>query len=512
MNKKNILISLGGVAAIALIAAGTIWFLGNDKKISYSQLTVARGTVTKEIKATGPVKAASDVSLAWEKSGRIVAVGAKVGDKVQAGQTLLSLDNSDLAAQLSQAKANLAAAQATYDALKNGARPEQLAMKKLELDKAQADLDNAYDNALVALSDAYAKNDDAVRTYTDGLFTNPDNDSLKLSYITTDSQLEINLAAARQTVNRDQSAWSSEMSQLKASPSHAAIAAELIKAKGYVNETKTYLSYAFDAVTLSANMPAATAASFKSGINAARTEITAASTVLNTQTQTINSLNINLNKVQEDYNLTVAGARSEDLAAQAARVAQAQAAVEAIDVAIAKNFLKAPIAGIVTKLEGKKGEFASPGVTVATIISDSQNEIEIRLSEADVAKADVGAAANVTLDAYGNQNFEGKIISIDPAQTTGADGLTGYKVRIQLTQNYAEIKTGMTANVSIIAASKAGVLYLPESALIRNNNDYYVIKSDKTQSQVEIGLIGSDGRAEIISGLGENETVLTLGQ
>ena len=512
MNKKNILISLGGIAAIALIAAGTLWFLNNDKNISYSEIAVARGTVTKEIKATGPVKAASDVSLAWEKSGRIVAVGAKVGDKVQAGQTLLSLDNADLAAQLAQAKANLAAAQASYDALKNGARPEQLAMKKLALEKAQADLNNAYDNAIVTLNDAYAKNDDAVKTYTDGLFTNPDKDWLKLNYITSDSQIEINLTNARQTVNRNQAAWSAEMSQLKANPSHAAIDAELAKVKSYIGDTRNYLDYAFNIITVSTNMTPAAASSFKTGINAARTEITAASNSINAQTQGINSLYIGLNSVNEDYNLTVAGARSEDLAAQAARVAQAQAAVEAIDVSIGKNFLKAPIAGIVTKLEGKKGEFASPGVTVATIISDSQNEIEIRLSEADVAKAAVGAAANITLDAYGNQNFEGKIISIDPAQTTGADGLTGYKVRIQLTQNYSEIKTGMTANASVIAASKTGVLYLPESALIRNIGDYYAIKPDKTQAKVEIGLIGSDGKVEILSGLAENDTVLMIGK
>ena len=512
MNKKNVLISLSGIVAIIGIAAATYWFLQQDKTVTYSSLTASRGTVVKEVKATGPVKAAADVNLAWEKSGRIVTVGAKVGDKVSAGQTLLTLDNADLAASLAQAQASLDAASATYDQLKNGTRPETLAIKKLALEKAQTDLDNAYDNAIVALSDAYNKNEDAVKTYTDTMFSNPSVDSLKYAYLTSDSQLQNNLEADRKQINQDSASWNSEVSRLKAGATHEEIDAELIKAKTYLNRTSAYLNGAYDIIVASVNMPATTVSAYKTGINAARTEVSAATAALNAQTQTIKNLAINLDSVQEDYNLAVAGTRAEDLQAQAARVSQAQAAVQAIEVSIAKNSLRAPIAGTVTKLEGKKGEYASPGLTVATIISDSQYEIEIRLNEADVAKVSVGDAAAITLDAYGNQQFSGSVIAIDPAPSTGSDGLTGYKVRIQLTQNYAEIKTGMTANVSILADQKDNAIYLPQNALIRNNNDYYVIKADKTQSPVTIGLIGSDGKVEILSGLSENETVLVIGQ
>ena len=65
-----------------------------------------------------------EVDLAFKRGGRLAAVLVKEGDQVQAGQTLLRLDDADLAASVAQAEASLARSQAQLAQTKAGpARP-----------------------------------------------------------------------------------------------------------------------------------------------------------------------------------------------------------------------------------------------------------------------------------------------------------------------------------------------------------------------------------------------------
>ena len=127
----------------------------------------------------------------------------------------------------------------------------------------------------------------------------------------------------------------------------------------------------------------------------------------------------------------LAGARSEDLAAQAARVAQAQAAVDLINVQISKTVLRSPIDGTVTKADAKAGEIALPAVPAIALINDGKFENELHLSETDIAAVKVGDSADVKLDAFGGKNYQATIITIDPAESTAPDGSSGYKIRLQ---------------------------------------------------------------------------------
>ena len=105
---------------VAILIGGSAWAiisLTNVPGNNYQETTVSRATVTKEIKAYGQVKAAEDVDLDPERSGKIVSASVKVGDQVKAGQTIFALDNSDLGTQIQQAQANLLSAQAGMDQL-----------------------------------------------------------------------------------------------------------------------------------------------------------------------------------------------------------------------------------------------------------------------------------------------------------------------------------------------------------------------------------------------------------
>ena len=168
---------------IILIVMG--WFVFSKNKSDAKYIETKRGRVISEVSITGKVKPIKSLDLAFEKSGRISRVLVGIGDRVYTGQALIILDNTDIAAQLAQAKASVKIQQAKLDDLKKGTRIEDLNVKEAELKKAQEDLRGYLANAINILNDAYSKSDDAVRTKTSNLFINgeSDNPTLNTSFI-----------------------------------------------------------------------------------------------------------------------------------------------------------------------------------------------------------------------------------------------------------------------------------------------------------------------------------------
>jgi len=75
--------------------------------------------------------------------GRVAWIGVEKGDKVQQGQLLVRLEDQEFRAQVNQAQANQAAAQARLDQLRTGSRPQEKLKDKAGVLQAEANLQNA---------------------------------------------------------------------------------------------------------------------------------------------------------------------------------------------------------------------------------------------------------------------------------------------------------------------------------------------------------------------------------
>ena len=134
-----------------------------------------QGAISASLSYTGDVKASSQVSVLPKGSGRIESLAVDVGSQVKKGDVLAQLDSGSLKAQLSQAQANLAAAQAKYDNMQAGSRPEQIAQAKANVDAANAKLaemkaggrDEQIAQAQAALDAAKAKQSTVMKGATD---------------------------------------------------------------------------------------------------------------------------------------------------------------------------------------------------------------------------------------------------------------------------------------------------------------------------------------------------------
>jgi len=136
--------------------------------------------------------------------------------------------------------------------------------------------------------------------------------------------------------------------------------------------------------------------------------------------------------------------------------------------------------------------------------------IKVLASEVDITSIKAGEKATITLSAFPNKTFVGTVDQVDTAGTISS-GVVTYNVFVTFVAPPADIKPGMSSNVTIQTARKDDVLIIPSSAIQTNNGQSTVriLRSGRiTSIPVETG-ITSDSTSEITSGVSEGDTLVT---
>lgn len=500
-------------AAVLILIGGVSYRYIFPAKTAPKLIAATRGDISQEVIVTGTTKPVNNLSLAFETTGRISRVSADVGDRVNPEQTLAELDSTELRAQLRQAQANTDAAQAKLAELKRGARSEDIRVAQTALDKAQQDLLNNYSGVINALSDAYAKADDALRNQVSALFINAETANPQLSYSSGDSQAQIDALNLRLQAGTELNAWKSELGILGSTSSASALDQALQNAQSHLNVTRTFINKLMDTLTTPNSLSAATITSYKTSITTARSQLNTATANINSQWQTIAAQKIVVRQKSDELALKLAGSSTEEINAQTAQVAQAQAQIEVIQAQIQKTILRSPIKGTVTKQDAKVGQIVSPNVVVTSVISQDNLQIESNVPEVDIGKIAVKNPISITFDALPGEKFRGRVIAIDPAQTI-IDGVVNFKITIAFASIDPRFKSGLTVNLSIETAKKSNVLILPQLAIIENDRGTFVKKPENgtfKEYPLKLGIRSSNGNVEIISGVSDGEKVLNVG-
>lgn len=174
---------------------------------------------------------------------------------------------------------------------------------------------------------------------------------------------------------------------------------------------------------------------------------------------------------------TRVAAAQAGLGAARQRLESARAGLARASDMASKTVLRAPLSGLITKLNVEKGERAVPGIqsnpiaTLMTIADMSVIEAEIRVAEADIVEVEIGDLAEVEVEAMRDVKFAGKVTEI--GQSPIQDATSGssqnqqskeFKVVVRLLEPSPSLRPGFTANARITTAERTDVLVVPFQA------------------------------------------------
>lgn len=469
--RKIIILILIVLLVVAFVVIGNPFKKGNNgTRIE----KIIRGNIIQEVSETGTVEPTEEISLGFKTAGRIDKIDVKVGDIVEKGTELASLDKTNLLIQLGQSQASLAVAQTQYDKLSENAK-----------NAAQQSLDSAYQDALNTLDDGYLKiynAYNAVNSLQDTYFSTSDQESIKVRY--SKDIINDGLIIVKPLLDLTKTSPTNENID-SANSKMAQILSDVIDALKTVREMCEESVYS-----------SRVSSTDKTSIDNQRSYIITALTNINNSQQTISSDKIALQKAEDDIDY------------YQAKVKEAEANVDSYQQQILDATLIAPISGTITKVDKKAGETVQVTELPISLISLDPFQVKIDIYEEDIVKIKIGNAVDIKIAAFPNETLTGKVISIDPAEKL-VEGVVYYEVTVAFDQLKDGVKPGMTADVVIKTANKENVLLVPKEAVSENGKTTVLIyKNGKTEErEVQIGLEGSDNKVEVVSGLSEGEEV-----
>lgn len=517
----------------ATVALGLTWALASCSSGGQSAApafdTVTRGTVSAGVSASGALAAKTSEQLGFPLGGKLTSVNVKVGQKVEAGDVLATIDSRAAEATLKQAEANVDAQSATLagssdnPAVQNAAaslararhvvleskqqgaassRADTKAVSQAKKQKstdedAKDDAEDAVDNANGACDDAKDTLDDATKAAQQAAALTPPNPAAA----TVAASFASSAASAVSTTCG--AVGSAEAGVTAAKQRLAADETAIVSAE----QRKRVDDAALDVAEASANQGVATA--------------------------------------QGVYDSAVA-ARPHTLDQGQALVDAAQAQVDAAQKTVDDTTLKAPSAGTISAVNGSKGEYLSastgtsalapgssaaipgasgagaasaagpasptrPGGTQFIVLSGlDQLNVVLPFEESDAAQVKAGDKVDVQLDAIPDLVAKGTVESIAPSATP-ISGVVSYYATVSLDSRDPRERDGQTANATVLTNERDDVLTVPNSAVRQQGGASTVVVLAPSGAQrtvtFEAGVVGAD-RTEVVSGLNEGDRVV----
>ncbi len=219
-----------------------------------------------------------------------------------------------------------------------------------------------------------------------------------------------------------------------------------------------------------------------------------------------------------DKAVTEAKARQADCES-----ANAMAMVSASRAAVARSQLErtqliAPFDGIVAEINGELNEYVTPSPPgIATppavdLIDTSCFYVAAPIDEVDAPAIEVGKPARVSLDAFKERRFEGKVRRIAAYVLDREKQARTVEVEVEFSNkgDLEQLLAGYSADVEIILDERRGTVRIPTEAVIEGNRVYLLLPDEGVLEErtIETGMSNWDW-TEVASGLKTGDLVVT---
>lgn len=189
----------------------------------------------------------------------------------------------------------------------------------------------------------------------------------------------------------------------------------------------------------------------------------------------------------------------------------AQAAVDLVKVRLGKTEVRAPFDGAFGFRLSSVGAYVTAGQPIVNLENIDTLKVDFRVPETRLADVKIGLDVTVTVDAYPDRTFRGKVYAIDPLVDVNGRAV---KVRARLDNADRLLRPGLFARVEVTGDSTREVALIPESALMPRGAENHVFRvrdGKAVETPVKLGQRRA-GEVEILEGVSGAEMVVTAGQ
>lgn len=232
-------------------------------------------------------------------------------------------------------------------------------------------------------------------------------------------------------------------------------------------------------------------------------------------------------------------AATQNIEASNFQVESLQATVKEAKDNLRKTNIYAPMSGIISRLNVKKGERVvgttqMAGTEMMRIADFDEMEVRVDVSENDILRIELRDSVDIEIDAYSDIEFKGIVYQIANSAGSGslmsADQVTNFEVKIKiLKESYASLieskkrfpfRPGMSASGEILTERLKNIMTVPIQAVTTRAEDKDDEKSEMEEvvyvnqggmvfkKKVKLG-IQDESYIEIKSGLRDNDEIVT---
>jgi HlyD family secretion protein len=512
------------ITAIVVIGGGYWWSTSSETGTAITKYVVEKattGTVIASVSGSGQMQALTTVGVKPQVTESVTGISVKVGDQVTAGQLLVTLDTTNEARALTQAKLSLQSAELSLSKLTEVPATttllqDQNAVTQAEQNVASAsstlekDYQSGFDSVSGAFVDfqtimaglkSFVTGNDISKAQTDPdayisfmpsyltVAALPYRDAVMASYAAAALAYQQNLA------DYYAASRSSDPATLDALFSETYSTAQTVSES--VKSIKDLLNYVVNnyATNGGPQLPAITN-TFQTNMNGYTNTVNGdvsslASTVNTMSNDKTNLTNTELSLGQASSSLAtlLAGPDPLDIQSSQLSIEQQELSLQTAQTNLDDCYVRAPVSGIVSAIAAVVGEdVPSPAVTIV-----GQNQVaEVTLNEIDAAKVTVGDKATMTFDAVSGLSIAGQVVELDPVGTV-SQGVVDYNAQVALAEPSDQVKPGMSVTANIVTQADQNVITVPNAAITTAGGSSYVMEPSAPLTDAEIASSSAGG-------------------
>ena len=198
-----------------------------------------------------------------------------------------------------------------------------------------------------------------------------------------------------------------------------------------------------------------------------------------------------------------------------AQIESLQANLASLQNNLNKAEIRAPLNATVLERRVDGGIFLPAGAALLVLGNLEDVELQIDVLSEEVPQVSVGNPVEIGGRAVGGEVVTGQVAQIYPSgfSVTSALGIEQQRVRViaKFDNSRLQLRPGTSLDARIITAVNQNTLAVPDRAVFRRADNWYVFKVENRRAALTPVTVGlrSDDWAEILDGLNETDTVIT---